>query len=108
MPSRPMPARLVLTVAMLGAASLCAAQSGVIRFSGMIVEPPCSFRFSNDAGARLRPECPRPVAADLSLVDTSGRALQPTVRLAQAPGAIELPARQAGQGARWIAIVTYQ
>ena len=106
MPSRPMPARLVLTVAMLGAASLCAAQSGVIRFSGMIVEPPCSFRFSNDAGARLRPECPRPVAADLSPVDTSGRALQPTVRLAQALAPSNSP--RGRPGARWIAIVTYQ
>lgn len=108
MPSRSMLAPLALLVAMLGAASLCHAQSGVIRFSGMIVEPPCSFRLSNDAGARLRPECPRPVAADLALVDTDGHAVQPTLRLVQAPGAIELPARQAGQGGRWIAIVTYQ
>lgn len=45
--------------------SFAAGASGIIYFSGMIVEPPCSFALdtANAARAHVRPDCPRPPPA---------------------------------------------
>jgi len=106
---RPLLARFTIAATLLGSAGMVHAQSGILRFTGMIVEPPCSFQVSVDesGAARLRPSCPRPVAAGLDLVSLEGRATLQTARLTQSAAPIALPGAAPGQGTRLIAIVTY-
>lgn len=56
-----------------------AQQTGIVRFTGMIVEPPCSFSVAGGAGthAQLQPACPRPAKGSVTFVDPqSGAALR--------------------------------
>ncbi|MBR8450304.1 type 1 fimbrial protein [Burkholderia multivorans] len=101
-------ASFVLGASLLASSlSFAGATSGVIHFSGMIVEPPCSFALDAPA-AHVRPDCPRPTAGRIEFVDAE--TLQPvrTTTFTQASRAIVLPTRPGGERSPMIAIVTYQ
>ncbi|PCE33025.1 hypothetical protein [Burkholderia ubonensis] len=84
--------------------------SGIIHFSGMIVEPPCSFAFdaAGAAPARVRPDCPRPATGEIAFVDTATMQAVKTTTFTQASRAIVLPNRPGHEQAPMIAVVTYQ
>ncbi|RQS07254.1 type 1 fimbrial protein [Burkholderia sp. Bp9002] len=84
--------------------------SGIIRFTGMIVEPPCSFDVDagNPARASVRPACPRPASGQIAFVDAATRQAIKTTSFTQASRAIVLPNRPGNDHAPMIAIVTYQ
>ncbi|WP_323121135.1 type 1 fimbrial protein [Burkholderia alba] len=110
MPRRPILAHAVLAASLLTLCCAAGAQSGIIRFSGMIVEPPCSFSLDADQPGRpqLRSDCPRPATGDVSLVDPGSRTTLRTVRFTQLTKSIGLPAGKGGSPSAMIAIVTYQ
>ncbi|AIP65127.2 type 1 fimbrial protein [Burkholderia thailandensis] len=86
-----------------------AQQSGIIRFSGMIVEPPCSFSVTRDASAhaQLQPACPRPAKGAVTFVDPQSGAALRTVTFTELSRAIPLPAGQAGGARPVVAVVSY-
>ena len=89
--------------------SFAAGASGIIYFSGMIVEPPCSFALdANAAQAHVRPDCPRPVAGQIAFVDAATQRSLKTALFTQASRAIVLPDRPGNDHAPMIAVVTYQ
>ncbi len=81
------------------------AQDGGIRFSGMIVEPPCRFAVDHRQ-MQVRPRCERPVAGRMRFVDVStGRSLE-SVPFDKATRAIAAPAAP-GAAKEIVATVTY-
>jgi type 1 fimbria pilin len=93
--------------------SLCCAalaQSGVIRFSGMIVEPPCTFSLSTPGSARpqLRSECPRPAAGNVAFIDHDSQKILRTVSFTQTSRPIGVPTNSGDGTRRIVAVVTYQ
>ncbi|KVL43011.1 hypothetical protein WS98_02335 [Burkholderia territorii] len=84
--------------------------SGVIHFTGMIVEPPCSFALdtTDAAHTRVRPDCPRPANGQVAFVDAASLRTIKTTTFTQASRAIVLPDRAGNAHAPMIAIVTYQ
>ncbi|HIE4198283.1 MULTISPECIES: type 1 fimbrial protein [Burkholderia] len=90
--------------------SFAAGASGIIYFSGMIVEPPCSFALdtANAARAHVRPDCPRPAAGQIAFIDAATQRSLKTALFTQASRAIVLPDRPGNDHAPMIAVVTYQ
>ncbi|KWF82265.1 hypothetical protein WL93_23080 [Burkholderia diffusa] len=90
--------------------SFAAGASGVIHFTGMIVEPPCSFALdtADAAHTRVRPDCPRPANGQVAFVDAASLRTIKTTTFTQASRAIVLPDRAGDAHAPMIAIVTYQ
>ncbi|AOJ89607.1 MULTISPECIES: hypothetical protein [Burkholderia] len=90
--------------------SFAAGASGVIHFTGMIVEPPCSFALdtADAAHAHVRPDCPRPASGQVAFVDAASLRTIKTTTFTQASRAIVLPGRAGDTHAPMIAIVTYQ
>ncbi|RQS68692.1 type 1 fimbrial protein [Burkholderia sp. Bp8963] len=84
--------------------------SGIIHFTGMIVEPPCSFAVdaANAARASVRPECPRPASGQIAFVDPATRLAVKTTTFTQLSHSIDLPNRTNNAHSPMIAIVTYQ
>ncbi|WP_175733329.1 type 1 fimbrial protein [Burkholderia ambifaria] len=111
MKHRPSAASVALAVSLLASSSSFAAgTTGIIHFSGMIVEPPCSFALdtSDAVHARVRPDCPRPAAGQIAFVDAASLRTIKTTNFTQASRAIVLPGRAGNAPARMIAVVTYQ
>ncbi|MBY4709230.1 type 1 fimbrial protein [Burkholderia cepacia] len=90
--------------------SFAAGASGIIHFSGMIVEPPCSFALdtADAAHAHVRPDCPRPASGQVAFVDAASMRTIKTTTFTQASRAIVLPERAGSNHAPMIAVVTYQ
>ncbi|KVH48684.1 hypothetical protein WL88_08450 [Burkholderia diffusa] len=90
--------------------SFAAGVSGVIHFTGMIVEPPCSFALdtADAAHAHVRADCPRPANGQVAFVDAASLRTIKTTTFTQASRAIVLPDRAGDAHAPMIAIVTYQ
>ncbi|UVE68547.1 type 1 fimbrial protein [Burkholderia pyrrocinia] len=90
--------------------SFAAGASGTIYFSGMIVEPPCSFALdaADAAHANVRPDCPRPATGQIAFVDAASQRSLKTTTFTQASRAIVLPNRPGNNRAPMIAVVTYQ
>ncbi|MGS0891429.1 type 1 fimbrial protein [Burkholderia stagnalis] len=104
-------ASLALAASLLAtSSSFAAGASGIIHFSGMIVEPPCSFALdaAGAAPARVRPECPRPASGQIAFVDAASRQAVKTTTFTQTSRAIVLPDRPGNNHAPIIAVVTYQ
>ncbi|WP_175688326.1 type 1 fimbrial protein [Burkholderia anthina] len=104
-------ASFALAAALLASpASFAAGTSGIIRFTGMIVEPPCSFALdtTDAAHARVRPDCPRPASGQVAFVDAASLHTIKTMTFTQASHAIVLPDRAGNDHAPMIAVVTYQ
>ncbi|KVD81951.1 hypothetical protein WS62_23635 [Burkholderia sp. ABCPW 14] len=100
----------LLAVSMFALSSAAhAQQTGIIRFTGMIVEPPCSFSVASDASARaqLQPACPRPAKGAVTFVDPQSGAALRTVRFTEQSRTIPLPAGQPGDPQRIVAVVSY-
>ncbi|AOJ83613.1 MULTISPECIES: type 1 fimbrial protein [Burkholderia] len=100
----------LLAVSMFALSSAAhAQQTGIIRFSGMIVEPPCSFSITSGAGAQaqLQPACPRPAKGDVTFVDPQSGAALRTVKFTEQSRAIPLPAGRPGETSRIVAVVSY-
>ncbi|MGU7778749.1 type 1 fimbrial protein [Burkholderia sp. PU8-34] len=101
-----------MLAASLLASSSCFAEgtSGIIRFTGMIVEPPCSFDIdaANAAHASVHPACPRPAAGQIAFVDAATQQAVKTTTFTQLSRAIDLPNRAGKLHSPMIAIVTYQ
>ncbi|MCA7999578.1 type 1 fimbrial protein [Burkholderia metallica] len=107
----PVAASFVLAASLLAISpSFAAGASGTIHFSGMIVEPPCTFALdtTDAAQARVRPDCPRPATGQIAFVDTASRQAVRTTTFTQASRAIVLPRRPGNNQAPMIAVVTYQ
>ncbi|MGZ2747316.1 type 1 fimbrial protein [Burkholderia stagnalis] len=101
----------VLAASLLAtSSSFAAGASGIIRFTGMIVEPPCSFALDATAGApaSMRPDCPRPATGQIAFVDAASLHAIKTTTFTQASRAIVLPNRPGHDHAPLIAVVTYQ
>ncbi|HKT66138.1 type 1 fimbrial protein [Burkholderia sp. 22313] len=90
--------------------SFAAGASGIIHFTGMIVEPPCSFALdtADAAHAHVRPDCPRPANGQVAFVDAASLRTIKTTTFTQASRAIVLPDRPGNANAPMIAVVTYQ
>ncbi|RQZ86427.1 type 1 fimbrial protein [Burkholderia cepacia] len=90
--------------------SFAAGASGIIHFSGMIVEPPCSFALDTPdlANGRVRADCPRPATGQIAFVDAASQQAIKTTIFTQASRAIVLPSRPGNNHAPMIAVVTYQ
>ncbi|AXF23224.1 hypothetical protein CUJ89_22515 [Burkholderia pyrrocinia] len=90
--------------------SFAGGTSGIIHFSGMIVEPPCSFALdtADVAHARMRADCPRPASGQIAFVDAATLRSLKTTAFTQASRAIVLPDRPGHDHAPVIAVVTYQ
>lgn len=90
--------------------SFAAGASGIIHFSGMIVEPPCSFALdtADAAHANVRADCPRPATGQIAFVDAASMQAVKTTTFTQASRAIVLPNRPGNNLAPMIAVVTYQ
>ena len=90
--------------------SFAAGTGGIIHFTGMIVEPPCSFALdtANAAHAQVRPDCPRPASGHVAFVDAASLRTIKTTTFTQASRAIVLPDRAGNAHAPMIAVVTYQ
>jgi len=90
--------------------SFAAGTAGIIHFTGMIVEPPCSFALdtADTAHAHVRPECPRPATGQVAFVDAASLRTIKTTTFTQASRAIVLPDRPGNAQAPMIAVVTYQ
>ncbi|AOK19447.1 hypothetical protein WT26_26455 [Burkholderia cepacia] len=104
-------ASLLLAASLLAtSSSFAAGASGIIHFSGMIVEPPCSFALDTPdaAPARVRPDCPRPAAGQIAFVDAASQQALKTTTFTQASRAIVLPNRPGNNHAPMIAVVTYE
>ncbi|CAB3748544.1 hypothetical protein B7G54_00845 [Burkholderia puraquae] len=104
-------ASFVLAASLLGmSSSFAAGASGIIHFSGMIVEPPCSFALDTPdaAPARVRADCPRPATGQIAFVDAASQQAVKTTTFTQASRAIVLPNRPGNNQAPMIAVVTYQ
>ncbi|KAB0638599.1 type 1 fimbrial protein [Burkholderia latens] len=104
-------ASVALAASLLASSSSFAAgASGVIHFTGMIVEPPCSFAFdtADAASPRVRPDCPRPASGQVAFVDAASLRTLKTATFTQASRAIVLPDRPGNARTRMIAVVTYQ
>ncbi|AOI88216.1 type 1 fimbrial protein [Burkholderia pseudomultivorans] len=104
-------ASFVLAASLLGtSASFAAGASGIIHFTGMIVEPPCSFALDapDTAPAHVRPDCPRPATGQIAFVDAASMQAIRTTTFTQASRAIVLPDRPGRNRAPMIAVVTYQ
>ncbi|EIF30044.1 hypothetical protein BCh11DRAFT_05512 [Burkholderia sp. Ch1-1] len=100
----------LLATSLLFVCSVGSAQaSGVIRFSGMIVEPPCSLSMSDNASsqARFNMTCPRPAAGSVAFMNTSSQTPLRTFRLTQQSQSVRLPAIDTTKSPRIIAVVTY-
>ncbi|WP_431824998.1 type 1 fimbrial protein [Burkholderia sp. F1] len=104
-------ASLLLAAPLLASSpSFAGGMSGVIHFSGMIVEPPCSFVLDTPdaAPARVRADCPRPATGQIAFVDAASSQAVKTTTFTQASRAIVLPNRPGNDHAPMIAVVTYQ
>ncbi|MCA8091999.1 type 1 fimbrial protein [Burkholderia anthina] len=104
-------ASFALAAALLASSpSFAAGTSGIIHFTGMIVEPPCSFALdtADAAHARVRPDCPRPASGQVAFVDAASLRTIKTTTFTQASRAIVLPDRPGNDRAPVIAVVTYQ
>ena len=88
--------------------SFAAGASGIIHFTGMIVEPPCSFAPDTANAARIRADCPRPATGQIAFVDAASQQAVKTTTFTEASGAIVLPKRAGNSRAPMIAVVTYQ
>lgn len=90
--------------------SFAAGASGIIHFTGTIVEPPCSFALdtTDAAHARVRPDCPRPATGQVAFVDAASLRTIKTTTFTQASRAIVLPDRPGSARAPMIAVVTYE
>ncbi|AOI76116.1 hypothetical protein [Burkholderia sp. NRF60-BP8] len=90
--------------------SFAAGTSGIIYFTGMIVEPPCSFALdaAGTAPARVRADCPRPATGQIAFVDAASMQAVKTTTFTQASRAIVLPNRPGNDHTPMIAVVTYQ
>ena len=111
MKHRPIAASFVLAASLLAtSSSFAAGASGTIYFSGMIVEPPCSFAVDTADVARghVRPDCPRPAYGQIAFVDAASQQAIKTTTFTQASRAIVLPNRPGNSQAPMIAVVTYQ
>ncbi|VWC67559.1 hypothetical protein BLA39750_00285 [Burkholderia lata] len=111
MKHRPVAAAFVLAASLLATSSCFAAgASGTITFSGMIVEPPCSFAVDTADLARgqVRPDCPRPATGQIAFVDAASQQAIKTTTFTQASRAIVLPNRPGNNPTPMIAVVTYQ
>ncbi|VWD38708.1 hypothetical protein BLA50215_05215 [Burkholderia lata] len=111
MKHRPIAASFVLAASLLAiSSSFAAGASGIIHFSGMIVEPPCSFALDTADLARghVRPDCPRPASGQIAFVDAASQQAIKTTTFTQASRAIVLPNRPGNKQAPMIAVVTYQ
>ncbi|KVC55776.1 hypothetical protein WS63_22170 [Burkholderia stagnalis] len=111
MKHRAIAASFVLAASLLATSSpFAAGTSGIIQFTGMIVEPPCSFALDAAAGvpASVRPDCPRPTSGQIAFVDAASQQAVKTTTFTQASRAIVLPKRAGNAQAPMIAIVTYQ
>ncbi|CAJ8654676.1 Uncharacterised protein [Burkholderia pseudomallei] len=86
-----------------------AQQTGIVRFTGMIVEPPCSFSVAGGAGthAQLQLACPRPAKGSVTFVDPQSGAALRTVTFTELSRAIALPAGQTGDARPIVAVVSY-
>ncbi|RQR43373.1 MULTISPECIES: type 1 fimbrial protein [unclassified Burkholderia] len=104
-------ASFALAAALLASSSSFAAgASGIIHFTGMIVEPPCSFALdtADIAHAHVRTDCPRPATGQVAFVDAASLRTIKTTTFTQASRAIVLPDRPGNAHAPMIAVVTYQ
>ncbi len=110
MQRRPILVSSAVAVTLLSLSCAALAQSGMIRFSGMIVEPPCNFSLTAARADRLqlRSECPRPASGDVAFVDNDNQKILRTVRFTEASQPIGVPANSHDRGQRLIAVVTYQ
>ncbi|KFG95369.1 hypothetical protein GQ56_0120895 [Burkholderia paludis] len=111
MKHRPVAAAFILAASLLAtSSSFAAGTSGIIHFSGMIVEPPCSFALdtTDAASARVRPDCPRPATGQIAFVDAASQQAIKTTTFTQASRAIVLPDRPGNNHGPIIAVVTYQ
>ncbi|WP_179402036.1 type 1 fimbrial protein [Burkholderia guangdongensis] len=105
MKHRSIAASLTLAACLLASPSFAAGPSGIIHFSGTIVEPPCEF----DVGpANLQPACPRPASGNVAFVDAATQQPIRTVAFTQASASIDLPNRPPGRHAPMIAVITYK
>ncbi|TCW77961.1 hypothetical protein C5O80_32810 [Burkholderia sp. SRS-46] len=104
-------ASFALAVSLLASSpSFAGEASGIIHFTGMIVEPPCSFDVDagNAARASVRPDCPRPAAGRIAFVDAATQQAVKTTTFTQLSRSIDLPNRPDKSHAPMIAVVTYQ
>ncbi|KVE72274.1 hypothetical protein [Burkholderia vietnamiensis] len=104
-------ASFALAAALLvSSSSFAAGSSGIVRFTGMIVEPPCSFTVDGaDAEhARMRPDCPRPATGQVAFVDAATLRTVATTSFSQGSRTIVVPERAGNAHAPLIAVVTYQ
>ncbi|MET1532183.1 type 1 fimbrial protein [Burkholderia sola] len=111
MKHRPFAASFALAASLLASSSpFAAGTGGIIHFTGMIVEPPCSFALdtANAAHAQVRPDCPRPASGHVAFVDAASLRTIKTTTFTQASRAIVLPDRPGNARAPMIAVVTYQ
>jgi type 1 fimbria pilin len=110
MPRRPILVSSAFAATLLTLCCAAAAQSGMIRFTGMIVEPPCAFSLSAAQPDRpqLRPECPRPVSGNVAIVDLDSQKTLRTVRFSEASAPFALPAGSHETERHLIAVVTYE
>ncbi|AIO38607.1 type 1 fimbrial protein [Burkholderia sp. AU19243] len=111
MKHRSFAASFALAASLLASSSSFAADvSGIIHFTGMIVEPPCSFTLdtADAAHLRVRPDCPRPASGQVAFVDAASLRTIKTTTFTQASPAIVLPDRPDNTGTRMIAVVTYR
>lgn len=84
--------------------------SGIIHFTGTIVEPPCSFDLdaARTAPARVRPSCPRPAAGSVEFIDATTQQPLKTTQFTQLSRSIDLPNRPNASRSPMIAVITYQ
>jgi len=111
MKHRPFAASVVLAVSLLASSSsFSAGATGIIHFTGMIVEPPCSFALdtADVVHAHVRPDCPRPATGQIAFVDAASLRTIKTTNFTQASRAIVLPGSPGNAPARMIAVVSYQ
>ncbi|WP_420995736.1 type 1 fimbrial protein [Cupriavidus sp. 30B13] len=101
----------VLAASLLLSCATAGAQTGgTIRFSGTVVEPPCSFSASPGASNQMRfhASCPRPVAGKVAFTGASGLIPSHHVRFTHRTKSIGLPAISTARHSRLVAVITYR
>ncbi|WP_059411908.1 hypothetical protein [Cupriavidus basilensis] len=95
---------------LLSCAAASAQTGGTIRFSGALVEPPCSFsvRPADSERMRFHTACPRPVAGKVAFTGTPGHLPARHVGFTHRTQSIGLPALAAARHSRMTAVITYR
>ncbi|KVT78874.1 hypothetical protein WT25_20285 [Burkholderia territorii] len=95
---------------LVSSSSFADGPSGIIYFSGMIIETPCSFEVDAVSATQLHlhPNCPRPITGLIAFVDAASQRSLKTALFTHASRAIAFPDRTGNKHTAMIAVVTYQ